>query len=658
MTSQEHGIEQIRRLSRHAEHRIRLDRALRVGAKALCAALVVAVADVAARKVGLVPERVAVGVLGLSGLGVVLAGGVAWAWSLPERAGARRLDRFHALHDSFANALDFAEAKSRTPFMEAAIEDAVAVVPTARPRLAVPVEWPRDAAAAAALTAVLAVVLVFEVRAHAPLAHAKTIDPVEMAPDDLEDVKDFLKQVQQKDASDETKAAIDEFNRLVDDIASKRLDRTEAFRRMEDLQEKLLDGTAADHKALEQALESMGEELKKADLTRPAGQAIADAKLDRARDAMHELAEKVRAAAKAGTVDKAQLDSMREAIKKASEQAEKRAQELEQRRQELADDILKRKEKMGDGGSDEERSLLEKKQRELERLDRQSDEQKNAGRQLDRLDRELEQAAEDLMKDLGASADDLDQGAEDLNRMDEQQASQEEKEQLRQKLQEMRELMRQQGQGGKAQVVRLKRFGQMARGQGGQSGQGQSSQGQGQDGQGGQQAGNGQQGPGQQGQGQDGQGQQGQGQNGQGSGSQGGQGGETWIVGPNGEKILMLSRGSRGDGSSGESGGGEGQDQSGARWGTGHDPKLQGAATDPKMGTEDTQVQGADSAQGGSRSQVILGASERGFASKGYKKVYTEYHQVAEESAAKDEIPGGYRFYVKRYFQLIRPRDE
>jgi hypothetical protein len=646
MTSQEHGIEQIRRLSRHAERRIRLDRVLRVGVKALCAALVVAVADVASRKVGLVPERAALVVLGLAGLGVLVAGGVAWAWRLPEQAGARRLDRFHALHDAFANALAFADTKGRTPFMDAAIEDAVAVAPAARPRLAVPVAVPRDAAAAAGLAAILVGVMLFEVRGHAPIAHAKTIDPVEMAPDDLEDVKDFLKQVQQKDTSDETKAAIDEFNRLVDDIASKRLDRTEAFRRMEELQEKLLDGTAADHKALEQALESMGEELKKADLTRPAGQAISDAKLDKARDELHELSEKMRAAAKGAPVDKAQLDAMREAIKKAAEQAEKRAQELAQRRQELADDILKRKEKMGDGGRDEERSLLEKKQRELERLDRQSDEQKNAGRQLDRLDRELQQAAEDLMKDLGASADDLDQGAEDLNRMDEQQASQEEKEQLRQKLQELRELMRQQGQGGKAQVVRLKRFGQMARGQGGQGGQsgdgqGQQSEGQGQDGRGGQQGGNGQQG-------QDSQGQ------GQGNGSQGGQGGETWIVGPNGEKVLMLSRG---QGSSGE-GGGEGHSDSAGRWGTGHDPKLQGRATNPKMGTEDTQVQGADSAQGGSRSQVIMGASERGFASKGYKKVYTEYHQVAEESAAKDEIPGGYRFYVKRYFQLIRPRDE
>jgi len=34
-----------------------------------------------------------------------------------------------------------------------------------------------------------------------------------------------------------------------------------------------------------------------------------------------------------------------------------------------------------------------------------------------------------------------------------------------------------------------------------------------------------------------------------------------------------------------------------------------------------------------------------------------EYHTVAEEALNKDEIPGGYRFYVRRYFQLIRPRD-
>ena len=119
----------------------------------------------------------------------------------------------------------------------------------------------------------------------------------------------------------------------------------------------------------------------------------------------------------------------------------------------------------------------------------------------------------------------------------------------------------------------------------------------------------------------------------------------------------MLSKGAGGAGRE-ASNGGEGQGQPGRGWGEGHDPKVQGQATNPKMGTEDTQVQGGDTGQGGSRSQVILGAAERGFASRGYKKVYTEYHQVAEDSLSKDDIPGGYRSYVKRYFQLIRPRDQ
>ena len=109
---------------------------------------------------------------------------------------------------------------------------------------------------------------------------------------------------------------------------------------------------------------------------------------------------------------------------------------------------------------------------------------------------------------------------------------------------------------------------------------------------------------------------------------------------------------------------GQGQGQGGPGagkgpgYGSGHDSNVQGGATNPKVGVQDSQVQGADTGQGGSRSEVILGAAERGFASRGYQKVYREYHTVAEEALNKDEIPGGYRFYVKRYFQLIRPRDE
>jgi hypothetical protein len=414
---------------------------------------------------------------------------------------------------------------------------------------------------------------------------------------------------------------------------------------MEALEDKLATESQADRKALEDALDRIGEELKKAELTKPAGEAMADHKLDRARAAMEQPAKQLRAAPDK-PIDKAKLDEMREALKKAAASADQRRTALEQRRKELADDILKMKEKAADGGSDEERSLLEKKQRELERLDRDLDANREAGRQLDRLDRELEQAAEDLMKDLGLSAQDLDQGAEDINRMQEQQMTQQEKEELRQKLQELRELVRQQGQGGKGQIARLKRFGHMARGQGGAQGGGSQGAGQDQDpqGQGGPQ-------PGQEGQG----GSQGAGANGEAAGEAGG---ETWLLGPNGEKMLMLSKGQQQGASESGQAGGQGEQGSGRKWGEGHDPKVQGGATNPKMGTEDTQVQGADTGQGGSRSQVIQGAAQRGFASRSYKRVYGEYHQVAEESLAKDEIPGGYRFYVKRYFQLIRPREE
>lgn len=286
------------------------------------------------------------------------------------------------------------------------------------------------------------------------------------------------------------------------------------------------------------------------------------------------------------------------------------------------------KQRTSDGGSDEERSHLQKDQEELDRLDRDMGDEKQQDSTLDKLDRELEQAAEDLARDLGASSQDLDQGAEDLNRLNEQQLSEQEKQELRQRLTELREVLRQQAAGGKSQLSRLKRFGRIARGQGTSAG-----------GESGENPGDGKEGNSGDGSGSEG-------------GSQGGKQGEVWSLGPNGEKILLMSEGRRG------SQGGEGQGEPGRGWGEGHDPHVQGVATNAKMGTEDTQVQGAETGQGGSRSQAILGASERGFSSRSYRRVFTEYHQVAEEALARDEIPGGYRFYVKRYFQLIRPREE
>jgi hypothetical protein len=72
---------------------------------------------------------------------------------------------------------------------------------------------------------------------------------------------------------------------------------------------------------------------------------------------------------------------------------------------------------------------------------------------------------------------------------------------------------------------------------------------------------------------------------------------------------------------------------------------------------QNSRVQGDQSGEGPSRSEVILGASDRGFVGEGYREVFTDYEGHAEEVLERDEVPPGYRFYVRRYFQLIRPRE-
>jgi hypothetical protein len=625
MKRSEQGIVRIAGLAKRAERRTRLSRSLHVTVEGLGVALGFSLLDVAARKVGLFSELTARGMLLGLGVAVLGAGVTAWLWPLAEHSGARSLDRFYGLHDGLANALSFAAKPlaERTPFMVAAIEDATLSARALRAGVAVPIRPPRSLAAIVGLGGLLAVVMMFEVRHHVTVVRAATLAPIEVSADDIDDVKDFLAQLASRSSSDDTKVAIEELNRLLGDIASRRLDRTEVFRRLEALEMKLAAPAPLRQERLERDLATMGEALSKAELSRSLGSALRSDDLGKARDTLHELSKKVRESS--GTVDKAKLDELREAVKKASEIATANRSPLERQRKQIADEIDRLKRRAGDGGSDEERDRLEKDRQELARLDRDLEEQRRADSQLDRLDRELEQAAEDLTKDLGMSAQDLDQGAEDLNRLNEQQLSQQEKEALRQRLTELREILRQQAAGGKGQLNRLKRFGRVARGQGAGEGGGSG----------------GEQPP------------SGEGSQQSNGGSQGDPAGQTWVLGPNGEKVLMLT-----EGRSGSSLGPAGQGVPERGWGEGHDPHVQGVATNPKMAAQDTQAEGTETGQGGSRSQAILGASARGFSSRGYQKVFTEYHQVAEESLARDDIPGGYRFYVKRYFQLIRPREE
>jgi hypothetical protein len=631
----------------------------------LTLALAVAAGTLVVRKVfpeGRLTNRLAWEILAGAGAFVALAVAGAMVRRLPPRAGAVALDRHHALRGRLTNALAFVAAPDRSPLMEVAIDDACEHAGKLDPRRAAPIPVPRDLLGSAAVAAGVAAIALLHVPPKLPpeAPHAATIDAVQMSDDDVALFKEAAKELGRRDNNPEVKAAVEKFNSLIEDIANKRIDRTEAFRRMEQIERELLAGQEADAKSFEEALKQTADELKKADAAKPLAESLEKKNFDQAKKDLKNLASSLRDE-KSGKkkADKGALERLRQALQKAVQKRKESLAAVKEKRNEVREQLLNKKKEpqnQADAGAPnpEDERLLKKKERELERLDREVERQERAQRSLDRLDRDLAKAAEDLMRDLGLSAEDLEQAAEDINRMQEEQMSDKEKEELRQRLQELRELMRQQGQGGKERMKRMLKFGKRARGNQGGKGSQKGSQGQpGQQGDDGDEEGDGKEGNGQ---GKDGNGKDGDGQ-GPGMGK-----GLTLKLTRGGGQGEVPGGGGGGDMPGPGGGTGQGQDSPGGGpgkgIGTSHDPNVMGKnGTSMKTGTSDVEVQGLDTKQGPTNSEVIYGAAERGFKGKGYKKVFTNYHTRAEEQINKDQVPDGYRFYVHRYFQLIRPRE-
>ena len=51
-------------------------------------------------------------------------------------------------------------------------------------------------------------------------------------------------------------------------------------------------------------------------------------------------------------------------------------------------------------------------------------------------------------------------------------------------------------------------------------------------------------------------------------------------------------------------------------------------------------------------------STDRQSAEDSYKEIYTKYHKLSEDALSQEQIPLGYRFYVKRYFEAIKPNEE
>jgi hypothetical protein len=580
---------------------------------------------------------------------------------LPRLTPAQLLDRAHGLRSRVAAAVELATTPpdQRSPFARAAIADAVRRAPQLSPARALPLRRPRAGGAVAGLTLGVGALAVMAPPPPPPpqVAH-RGLAPLLLHADDVQAFDSELDRIlQEPTATPELARVAQQYNQLLEDLADRRLDRSEALRQIAALERRILEGRVSDTDALDRSLRRMGEKMRRSDEMEAAAEALREGDPKRAEREMRKLADRVRSQ----QMSRQELQRLRQDLEKASQrqqEVERKRQEVEKRRDEMERLLQKQREEQKQDTPEQQR-LLKNRERELERLRREHEQMREQQRQLERLQRELEKAAEDLNDgQSGDAADSLDRGAEDLNRMARERMSEEQMRQLAEQMRQLRELIRRQrqqqqeqgqeqaGQGQGQGRERMQRF--VLRAQGGDGKTPMLMPGQ--EGQGGQQ-------------GQGGSGGDGDGNDGHGKGEGDGQG--------DGQKALML--GGEGDGQGQRAilevpgmgqkrsgAGGSGDGRGGAGPCTGSDKGPRGAGDDGRLDGQhdDSRVAGEHAGDGPTRSEVILGAADRGFVTRGYDKVYSDYRQHAEEVLEQDEVPPGYRFYVRRYFQLIRPREE
>lgn len=103
-----------------------------------------------------------------------------------------------------------------------------------------------------------------------------------------------------------------------------------------------------------------------------------------------------------------------------------------------------------------------------------------------------------------------------------------------------------------------------------------------------------------------------------------------------------------------EVGGGDAKEGSG--YGRGAGEQGEGAGEARGKGAARTEkVRGAEG-DGPTIKRTFVDAARRGFARTGWRDVYRDYADVAEEMIDKESLPPGRKAVVRRYFDLIRPR--
>jgi hypothetical protein len=541
--------------------------------------------------------------LGLPALLVCIAA----ARGISRLAAAQLLDHVQKLPDLMSSAWAFSRlpTTTRSPFMNAALVQAGAAARDIEPAASLAIGWPRTLAIWPLLA--LGVLCVWRLpTAAAPrpssapvlAAHELLLSRVELAA--------ARRELEQSSANapeaSRLRALNQEFERLLELIAERRIDRLQLLRALADLQTR---ATQASLHSAERtfALRELGRALASQSITKDLGAALADGALRTSQLAFLRLAQRA-----ATAPDRKELERMRAALRAGlSRQAAARERRMAEARREL--DKLQR---------DPAQPSSQKQTADRQALDQRLDQeraQREQARELEKLERELGQAANEASADPAALARGLQSAAQTLQRMQASADQEHGLQRLNERIEELRERLAEhatqppptaakQAAPAAEQPLTLQGFERSAEGE---------------------------------------------------RAKQTGPPADTHPQQQPSGSVLQKTPESAADAP-------PQSPMSETRLGppepaaSNQGRPQHGPATPSGQANVDMTVAG-NLGKGPSRSAVIYDAAARGFATQSYQKVHADYAAHAESELEREPLPAGYRFYVRRYFQLIQPRD-
>lgn len=573
-------------------------------------------------------------------------GALGWFRRLDPVALAQRLDRTHDLHDRLSTALAIAEAGASTPFEHAQLSDAARFVARVDVKPAAPFRRPQDLLPLGALALAFGALIVLEPPSHEhplpeppPIQHEQILDSatIELEKDRLEQLKNELEGLNDPEAVE----LVEEIEKLLEDVEERKISEKEFLDEIERLEEEYFDEQRENEldrlaQKLKEAAEKLEDEAKedlaKEEDARELVDALKEKDLKRASKAMKKLAEKL--ANK--DLDEKQLERIARLMEKFAKNidpSDPALQKLMENNKELIDKLQKKMEQ-NKGLSEEEKQRLKRAKEELEKQQKQQQKQEDSesNRELKRLRRLSQQTSDEAEKKLdrpdqgekkeGEKQKDnfkneagrkAEEASEQMGKKGEQQQRDKARERARKQLRDLREAMKRSGgrggerkEGDSERGEKMREFLRRAKGKQGEGQEGQQAK---------QRA--------------DGTAQPGKNTMRETEGSAPEAGADS-----NREATRETNFAGKGKGSRE----------------LGEETSLDGKRVDKKVD--------AEQGKGPSRSEIIRAASEEGFATTEYKDVYVDYESVVEEVMEKENIPAGYRYYIKRYFQLIKPQQE